>query len=136
MFGNTFTPSGGYPTPADWTPTWGALAPMVILADSTIYARFVQVGKLVFFWVRGTIQTGGAPSNTILISTPIPPLNNGSTIACVATVVDGAPNVARGLVSYSGTDDIRVVRQVAGTDANYNIAAGIIVIASGVYEAA
>ena len=119
-----------------WTPTWGAVAPMTISASSTAYARHIQIGKLVFFWARGTVTTATTASTTITITTPVNPINNGSSAVCVATVVDGTPNVGRGIVSYAGTNLISVVRQVSGVDGNYSLAAGIIIIVSGVYEAA
>jgi hypothetical protein len=83
----------------NWTPTLGAVAPMTLAGTSIIFARYCQIGKVVFFTLKFTGTTGGTASNQITFTLPVAPTQGILTIACYGMVVNatGGDNVVIGL---------------------------------------
>lgn len=117
------------PVWTSWTPTLSASGSMTYTSTSITYAKYIQIGKLVYFKVFFTGTVGGTPSNGLNFTIPVTANADGVTGA-VRVRDNGAS--AGGILFSNSTTQLGVSR--------YNVAsytAGAVdVNVYGFYEAA
>lgn len=111
----------------DWSPTYGATGAMTWTSVTTNYAKYIQIGKIVYFIIDAIGTTGSTPSNGLTFTVPI----TGTTelIAGSGIVLD------TGTFSgywFAGSTTVMIVRKYDAT--NYNIGANKEFAVSGFYE--
>lgn len=121
--------TSGFPTTfLAWTPTYGASGSMTFTSVSTAVARYIRIGKLIWFYLDATGTTGGVASTDLTHTLPIASLGTGF-VSCSCAVSDS--NI------ISGTNRIGSVGNIRKYDSsNWGLGAGRQIITSGFYEAA
>ena len=56
---------------SDWSPSYSASGSMTYTGVTTTYAKYFQIGEIVFFMVSADGTTGGTASNNIIVSLPV-----------------------------------------------------------------
>ena len=59
-----------------WAPSYGASGSMTFTSVTTNHARYLQIGKFVFFTVRATGTVGGTPSQILTFTLPVAPTSD------------------------------------------------------------
>lgn len=120
------------PTWSDWTPTYGGSSSMTFGTITTHYARYAQVGKIVFFEISATGTTGGTASTDITFTLPVAPKNASSTVFLSFSVFIRDTATASG---YGYIDDTKAyVRRYDSS--NWGLGSSRSIRASGHYEIA
>lgn len=82
---NTIFSSSYGLTFSTWTPSYSVTAPFTFTSTSPIFAKYVQVGKLVFFAVSFSGTAGGTLSSVIEVTLPVAAVNQNISAACQIT---------------------------------------------------
>jgi hypothetical protein len=112
---------------ADWTPTYSAAASMTYTSVATMQGRYIQIGKVVYWYLLCTGTTGGTASDTIYFTLPVTASNTGG--AGGGNVLDAA---SQGAFMYFNSTTQVGVRKYDGT--NYGLGSGRQIRFSGFYE--
>jgi len=121
--------SSGFPaTWTAWAPTYGASGAMTYTTVTTTTARYIRIGKLVFFVIDANGTTGGTANTTLTFTLPV-------TAASQNHVMGGQIFQASGKAAYA------VIAGSTGSvslydSSNLSLSAGTYIRVAGVYEAA
>jgi len=122
--------SSGYGlTWTSWVPTYGASGSMTYTSVTTTFAKYIQVGKLVFYQIYASGTTGGTASNQITATLPVAGLSDSRVGSCI--VQDGSGNIT-GQVFTNATNLLIYKYDTS----NFGLGASRLFIAVGFYEAA
>lgn len=127
-----------------WSPTWTNVS-----GGATTYAKYIQVGKAVFFRIKYTLAGAGVAGD-VIFSTPttiISGMAAGDPIAGTGSFIDAGTQSYGGMMEYVSSTTVRIRPiNAAGTYTTTGTAASSTVpftfgntdtiIASGLYEAA
>lgn len=112
----------------DWVPTFTASGTMTWTTINNSYAKYINVGKVVFFTLTATGTTGGVASTALRFTVPI---NKGlSTSSGVSGIATDPGNIA--CVGAFGSDDRVDVYRYDG--ANWGLGAARGVTITGFYH--
>jgi hypothetical protein len=114
-----------------WTPSYSASGSMTYTSVTTNRAKYLQLGKLVFFTLSATGTTGGTASNAIIATLPVTAAY--SPIIFAGGYDDGGGTALTGIGQGSGTGSLAVSK---ADKSNFGLGAGRSIYVSGVYEAA
>lgn len=115
-----------------WTPTYGASGAMTFTGVTTTYAKYIQIGKLVFFWVAATGTLGGTINTGITFTLPLTSTTSGGSYGSATVLPSGGSNVGAQLLATSTT--VALVRRY--DNANITLGAGAAINAQGFFEVA
>lgn len=117
----------------DWTPTYSAGGSMTFGTITTNHAKYIQVGKIVFFTIYFTGTTGGSADPAINFSLPVA-AKAGVQSNFAAAILDGGTALGgRANQSGSGSSTVNCVRY---DGANFGLGSGRGALVSGCYPAA
>lgn len=129
---NTFTFSS-------WTPTYGSASGTLSNGSATI-ARYLQVGKLVFFYLNFTFDLASSTSDWVSFTLPVTASANadgGNTIwAARTTDATNGPTAGGGRADIQTTTVARVYQEWDANASDWTIDTGHRVVVTGMYEAA
>jgi hypothetical protein len=112
-----------------WTPTYSCEAGMTFTGVTTNAARYIQIGKLVFYYISFSGTTGGTAKTYLAATPPVTPAN--AFAAGAGYAVDNG--VICGAAVQVSTTNIYARRY---DSANFTLGAGRSGVCMGVYEAA
>lgn len=104
---NTLLSSTGPLVMTSWTPTLGVTAPMTFTSTSIVFAKYFQIGKIVFFAASFSGTVGGTPGAVITMTLPVTAVSQG--ISAAVQVTDGGTAVS-GNCSILTTTTIEIRR--------------------------
>jgi hypothetical protein len=117
----------------DWIPTVTAGGSMTVSSVSVVVARYIQIGKMIYFTVRLSMTTGGTADNDILFTLPVATKDTTNTVSVGNGFVTESATV--GAFAFSGSSG--TVADCRKYDAsNFGLGAGKIVAITGHYEVA
>jgi hypothetical protein len=126
--------SSGFPLAlSTWAPTLGANNSMTFTSTTVDAARYVQIGKIVFFFVvfHGTV--GGTPSTALTFTLPVTAVSTYTNLPLTAsTVQSGGQN----LVGCSYLSSTTVANVTRSDVSNWTAGSGTYARVQGFYEAA
>lgn len=122
----------GSQTGTSWTPTYTASGSMTYTSVTTTVAKYIQVGKLVYFYLSATGTTGGTTNNTIYFTLPVTAASTSGAI--FAANISPAGGVAVGGFATLNTTSQAGFRRYDSGNITLGASTGITV--SGFYEAA
>lgn len=119
---------------ASWSPTYASVDSMTWTSVTTNYAKYVQIGRNIFFQIDAEGTTGGVASYALTFTLPVATAAVGQS-NFAACVFDAGPLFIAG---YAAMDTLQSsVVQVRKYDAsNYGLGANRRIRVSGVYEVA
>lgn len=112
-----------------WVPTYGATGSMTYGTVTTNSARYIQIGKTVFFQLSADGTTGGTASDTITFTLPVTAKN---ALQQFSGYITDVTSLAAFVYSVNATT--AGVRGYGG--ANYGLGAGKVINIYGFYEVA
>lgn len=115
----------------DWTPSYSAGGSMTYTSVTTTYAKYIQIGKTVFFRLRSSGTTGGTASNELKFTLPVNRADTDVTNMGATYVVDGG---VTGGVGYSDNANQCVIRRY--DSANFALSTARQIVINGCYEVA
>ena len=121
-------PGGAWTT---WTPTYGASGSLTYTSVTTGYAKYLQIGKTIFFNLYATGTTGGTASNSITFTLPVAAANLYNVFS--GGVLPGSGVTVGG---FAFTDNSATVVFVRKYDSSNYALGGAAIRVSGTYEAA
>jgi hypothetical protein len=125
-------PGGAWET---WSPTLGATGSMTWTSTSVTWAKYIQIGKNVYFRVKATGTTGGTASNALTFTVPIAANTEMITgFASVGPAYVGDSVSTMGFSFFNNSTTEVAVRRYDG--ANFGLGASRSITVTGVYEAA
>lgn len=115
-----------------WSPSYSASGSMTFTSVTTNYAKYVQIGKVVYFQINASGIRGGSTSNEMYFTLPITAAASTDVFAGGVTDTTGAVTVGTACFLLSSTT-VRVRRYDA---ANMSVSASIVqtISCSGAYE--
>lgn len=120
----------GFPlTWSSWSPSYTQTGAMTYATITTSIAKYIQVGKLVFFVIQAIGTTGGSADRTIEFSLPV---TSASTYGCFAALIQDGSGPEAGCAYFQSTTVCSVGR---GT-ANWALGGSREIRVMGFYEAA
>jgi len=112
----------------DFTPTFSSSSGT--LTTKSASGRYKQIGKTVFFTIKGVITTNGTGSGWLRFTPPVGGLSTGNWNFDAYNVTDNVLLMSRYLVGLTSATNIDVFK----TDGSYPGADGKTYILSGQYE--
>ena len=117
---------------ADWSPSYGASGSMTYNPVTTHTARYIQLGKVVFFFLRASGTTGGTASTSIYFDLPINVNSSQSISVGDCKLIDGS-NLSGFTYWVNGSSVVYVEKY---DRSNWGIGAGREICVTGCYEVA
>ena len=114
-----------------WTPTFSASNPMTWTSVTVSEAKYLQIGKTVFFRIRAGGTTGGTASNQLQFTLPTNQTSSESISIASGFVGDGSSSAAFSVYVNASTIGIRKY-----DSSNYGLGTSRLIGVSGFYEAA
>lgn len=114
-----------------WSPGYHGINSMSYTSVTTNVARYIKIGKLVFFYIDAIGTTGGTPDVQLGFDLPITALQSTLGLAGTATAAD--TTTIAGLCRFTSTS-IAYVYKYDGS--NWGIGANRGIRVTGIYESA
>jgi len=111
-----------------WSPTYGASGAMTYTAVTSTSARYIQIGKLVFFNLDAVGTTGGVANTTLTFSLPV--TCSGRNHCMGGQIYQAAGKASQVIVSSGGGSALLY------DSSNLSLAASTYLRVAGIYEAA
>lgn len=125
-----------------WTPTWGGLT----IGNATVQARYLKVGKAVWFNARAVLGSTSSVSGDLSFTLPVTGTTSISSITVYGQFIDASPLNVYPIVADAGSSQVALrAISASGTYALWAIASSTIpftwttgdqILCSGFYEAA
>lgn len=114
----------------DWTPSYSASGSMTYTSVSTVFAKYIIFGKILFFELRAAGTTGGTASNTLIATLPVNKLSPGSSICAGGWNETGNANFLAATAALTQTT-IYILKY---DRSNFGLGTGRVMAAAGFYE--
>lgn len=96
-----------------WTPSWTNMS----VSNSTVVAKYTQIGKTVHFRIKVTLAGGDKPSGSVVVSLPVTANTEQSvntTLNITVAYLDSGTQVYPGSTIIAGSGDINLYAIAAG----------------------